>query len=172
MKKFFLSFFVIATSAGYSLYRFFGGSDTNVIEPLPQPSGQTVPSAPTVTTPRARATTSTPVTKPVATPTPAPAPKPKGQYVDGIYTGNSVDVYYGYVQVQAMVSGGRLASVSFLSYPNDRSTSRYINGQAMPQLESEAIQAQSANVSGVSGASDTSVGFRESLGNALAQAKS
>ncbi len=41
----------------------------------------------------------------------------------------------------------------------------------MPMLQTEAIQAQSANVSGVSGATDTSAAFVQSLGSALAQAK-
>jgi uncharacterized protein with FMN-binding domain len=93
-------------------------------------------------------------------------------YVDGSYTGSQADAYYGIVQVKATVQNGRLASVSFLQYPNDRSTSRYINSQAMPYLKQEALQAQSANVDVVSGATDTSMAFQQSLGDALAQAKS
>lgn len=85
-------------------------------------------------------------------------------------TGSSADAYYGTVQVQAVVQGGKLVTVNFLQYPSDRRTSQYINGAAMPMLQSEAIQAQSANVSGVSGATDTSQAFIQSLGSALAQA--
>ena len=103
--------------------------------------------------------------------TPAPAAKPKGQYTDGTYTGAAADAYYGTVQIQAVIQGGKLVTVTFLQYPNDRNTSRYINAQAMPALKSEAIAAQSAHVSGVSGASDTSAAFIQSLGDALAQAK-
>jgi len=106
---------------------------------------------------------------PVAAPT--PAPKPKGQYKDGVYTGISADAYYGLVQVRVTISGGRLTDVQFLSYPNERSTSLSINGVAMPYLKQEAIQAQSANVNTVSGASNTSAAFRKSLGSALSQAK-
>jgi uncharacterized protein with FMN-binding domain len=73
--------------------------------------------------------------------------------------------------VRATISGGKLTDVQFLSYPNDRSTSRRINSVAMPYLTQEAIQAQSASVATVSGASDTSAAFRQSLGNALSQAK-
>jgi uncharacterized protein with FMN-binding domain len=98
-------------------------------------------------------------------------PKPKGQYVDGSYTGIQADAYYGIVQVQAVISGGKLTAVNFLSYPNDRRTSQEINSQAMPMLQQEAIAAQSANVSGVSGASDTSMAFIQSLDSALAKAK-
>lgn len=109
--------------------------------------------------------------KPAPAPAPAPAPKPKGQYTDGSYTGSTADAYYGYIQVRATVSGGKLTDVQFLQYPSDRSTSRFINDQAMPILKSQAVLAQSARVDGVSGATDTSDAFRQSLGSALAEAK-
>lgn len=110
-------------------------------------------------------------TVPIAQAT-TPKPLPPGQYVNGTYTGNPENAYYGTVQVQVAVSGGKIVDVQFLQYPNDRSTSRFINGQAMPLLRQEAIQAQSANVNGVSGASDTSGAFQQSLASALSQAKS
>ena len=105
---------------------------------------------------------------PAATPV---APKPLHQYVDGTYTGTEADAFYGYVQVQVFIQGGKLADVQFLQYPNDRRTSQEINSQATPVLRSEALQAQSANVDTVSGASDTSAAFIESLSAALLQAK-
>jgi uncharacterized protein with FMN-binding domain len=92
-------------------------------------------------------------------------------YRDGSYTGSVANAYYGYVQVKAIISGGALTALQILQYPNDRSTSRFINGQALPALEQEAIRAQTANVDTVSGASDTSGAFRQSLGAALVQAK-
>jgi len=100
----------------------------------------------------------------------AQAKQQSGQYRNGTYTGPSVDVFYGYVQVEAVIQNGQIADVRFLQYPNDRSTSVYINNQAMPLLKQEAIQAQSANINGVSGASATSQGFAQSLGDALSQA--
>ena len=93
------------------------------------------------------------------------------RYTDGTYTGSVADAFYGLVQVQASVSGGKLTDVTFLQYPSDRSTSRFINSQAMPMLTQEAIVAQSADVSGVSGATETSGAFRTSLAVALAAAK-
>jgi uncharacterized protein with FMN-binding domain len=45
------------------------------------------------------------------------------------------------------------------------------NSIADPELTSEAVQAQSANVDIVSGATDTSLAFIQSLTNALSQAK-
>ena len=177
MKKFFLSTFVFLASAGYVAYQYLGGGSANAaqspVATIAQttqtavPSGQTSP-AQVVSTPTPVATT------PVATtPTPVatPAPKQTGQYKDGTYTGSSADAYYGTIQVQAVVQGGKLVAVNFLQYPSDRSTSREINSQAMPMLQTEAIQAQGANVSGVSGATDTSTAFVQSLGSALAQAK-
>ena len=74
------------------------------------------------------------------------------------------------MQVAAVISGGRLTKVTFLQYPTDRSTSKAINQRATPQLAAQAIQVQSANVSGVSGASATSDAFSQSLASALSQA--
>ena len=104
------------------------------------------------------------------TPTPAPTPKQTGKFKNGNYVGPVVDAYYGNIQIKAIIQGDRLADVVFLQYPNDRSTSIEINTQAMPYLKSEAIQAQSAKVNIVSGASDSSKAFIESLGSALAKA--
>lgn len=95
-----------------------------------------------------------------------------GSYKDGTYTGTSVDAYYGNVQVQVMVSGGKIIDVRFLNYPHDRGTSRMINSQAMPYLKSEVITAQNANVDIVSGATATSQAFIQSLQSALSQAQS
>ena len=92
-------------------------------------------------------------------------------YKNGAYTGSSIYVYYGNVQVRATVSGGKLTDVQFLDHPQDRYTSIAINDYAMPILREEAIQAQSANVNVVSGASETSGGFQQSLAAALSQAK-
>lgn len=104
-------------------------------------------------------------------PTPTPIPKKTGIYNDGQYTGNSADAYYGYVQVKAIITNGRLSDVVFLDYPQDRRTSTQINNYAMPILRQEAIAAQSANVNAVSGASATSPAFVESLTSALNQAR-
>ncbi len=92
-------------------------------------------------------------------------------YKDGQYTGQAADAYYGYIQVQVTIQGGKISDVVFLQYPHDRMTSMHINTQAMPFLKQEAIQAQSANVDGVSGATDTSQAFIQSLTSALTNAK-
>jgi len=94
-----------------------------------------------------------------------------GQYRDGVYTGPTVDVYYGLVQVQVTVQGGKIAGVQFLQYPNDRRTSVQINSYAIPYLQQEALQVQSAHVNIISGATFTSRGFAMSLNAALTQAQ-
>ena len=109
--------------------------------------------------------------------TAAPSPQsttapviPGSLYKDGSYTGSVADAQWGVVQVEATISNGKITNVQFLQYPNDRSRSIYINNIADPQLSSEAIQAQSANVDIVTGATDTSEAFIQSLTDALSQA--
>jgi uncharacterized protein with FMN-binding domain len=109
-----------------------------------------------------------------STPTPSSSSEPipaVGQYKDGTYTGSVADAFYGLIQVQAVISGGRIADVVFLQSPNDNRTSREINSQAMIILKEEAIQAQNAQVDIVSGASQSSQAFRVSLADALSKAK-
>jgi uncharacterized protein with FMN-binding domain len=106
--------------------------------------------------------------QPPAQPTAAPAnPTAAGQYKDGQYTGTRVDAFYGWVQVQAVIQNGQIADVKFLEYPSDRRTSQRINSIATPWLTQEAIQAQSANVDIISGATLTSEAFAQSLQAAL-----
>jgi uncharacterized protein with FMN-binding domain len=95
----------------------------------------------------------------------------RGAYADGAYTGRAVDAYYGLVQVKAIVQGGRLVAIKVLQYPSDRRTSLMINRQALPMLRDEAIQAQSANIDIISGATLTSDAFLLSINSALNQAK-
>ena len=92
-------------------------------------------------------------------------------YKDGQYDGNVADAYYGLVQVRAIIQGGKLTDVVFLSYPNDRSESIKINTYATPILKAEAIKAQSAKVNTVTGATNTSRAFINSLTGALSQAQ-
>ena len=149
MKKFFVSIVFIGLSAFYVFSR------------SPEAAAVIVPISRTIT--------------PTPTPTPVPATMPMKRmmsgYKDGVFTGSVADAYYGLVQVQATIKNSLITDVAFLSYPNDRDTSRYINGQAMPMLTQEAIQIQSANVNIISGATATSGAFRESLAVALASAK-
>lgn len=113
--------------------------------------------------------TSTP--SPIPTASPTPTTTPNSLYKDGSYTGSVNDAFYGNVQVQVVISGGKITAVNFLQYPNSSSHSRQINATADPILSQEAINAQSASVDTVSGATDTSNAFKQSLQYALNLAK-
>ncbi|MEP7173710.1 MAG: FMN-binding protein [Aestuariivirga sp.] len=93
-----------------------------------------------------------------------------GRYRDGNFTGSAFDAYFGMVQVQANVQNGRLVSVDVLDYPNHQRTSRSINRQALPLLQSEVIRAQGTRVNIISGATLTSRAYLRSLKSALSRA--
>lgn len=92
------------------------------------------------------------------------------KYKDGQYVGDEADAFYGLIQVKAIVNSGKITDVQFLEYPNDRQNSIFINQQAMPMLKEEAIKSQSAHVDIITGATDTSNAFIESLNYALNKA--
>jgi uncharacterized protein with FMN-binding domain len=175
MKKYLAAGALIISSLGYFLFQHRGADDeaANVVAPAADLTTVSTPDTTPVATP-SPSPNPTPVTTPKPVPTPTPVPTPvvaTGKYRDGSYIGSVADAYYGNVQVKAIISGGKLTDVQVLQYPNDRDTSIQINHQALPYLKQEAIKAQSANVNTISGASDTSGAFRESLGVALAAAK-
>ena len=64
----------------------------------------------------------------------------------------------------------KLQSVVYLTYPNDRQATIMKSNMAMPAIKQEVIQAQSANVNTVSGATQTSESFIQSIASALSQA--
>ena len=64
----------------------------------------------------------------------------------------------------------RMTAVSVPIYPNHTDRSVFINQNALPILKAEALKAQSAGVNMVSGATDTSQGFEQSLQSAIVKA--
>jgi uncharacterized protein with FMN-binding domain len=87
---------------------------------------------------------------------------------DGTYTGPSVNVNYGNVQVKITVSNGKITDAVAVKAPKGKND-RYTN-MAVPILKAQTLQAQSANIQGASGASYTSYGWFKSLQGALADA--
>lgn len=81
--------------------------------------------------------------------------------------GDSVPNQYGNVQVKVTVQDGKLTRVTFLDLPYGDPTSQSISDQVAPVLAQQAIDAQSADVAGISGATYTSDGYRTSLQSAL-----
>jgi len=106
-----------------------------------------------------------------ATPTADAAPAAPAAVVaakSGTFTGPSVYVNYGNVQVQITVVNGRITDAVAVKAPSGKND-RYTN-MAVPILKQQTLAAQSANIKGASGASYTSYGWFTSLQGALAQA--
>ena len=138
--------------------------------PAPMPTGgaaapttRTTPpdatSAPTsASTTRSAPTTSAPATTATATATQA-------------FNGSLVDTRYGPVQVQAQISDGTISDVAVIAYPDGDGKSSSINARALPELRSEVLTAQQANVDTVSGATYTSTAYQRSLQAAIDDAR-
>jgi uncharacterized protein with FMN-binding domain len=106
-----------------------------------------------------------------ASPTPGATSTPSSSgYRDGTYDGNTYSNQYGDVQVRVIISGGRITDVQPLTLPSDRSRSYEISQEAGPMLHDEAIQAQSAQIDTIGGATFTSDGYARSLQSALDKA--
>ena len=99
------------------------------------------------------------------------SPTQNTKYKDGVYTGSSENAFYGTIQVEATINKNKITDVKFLQYPHDNGESVDVNSQAMPLLKQEAIQKQSANVDSISGATQTSIAFNQSLTTALTKAQ-
>ena len=112
----------------------------------------------------ATATTSASATPTATKTTTAAAPAAKS----GTFTGPSVYVNYGNVQVQITVVNGVITDAKAIKAPSGRND-RYTN-MAVPILKQQTLAAQSANIKGASGASYTSYGWFKSLQGALADA--
>jgi len=93
-----------------------------------------------------------------------------GSYKDGTYTGSAVDNLYGTVQVAAVISGGKITDIRFLQMPSDQENSRVVASFAEPQLKQETLAAQSTHIDFVSGATQDSQSYIQSLQAALDQA--
>lgn len=163
-KKMLLSVAFIAVFGIYVLYERSGASNS---QPL-----NTIPAVPTNSLPQNPSASQVPAqnTNPVTMPPSNAGPMMQGKYKNGQYIGSSADAYYGLVQVKVIISGGRLSDIQFLNYPQDNRSSLSRSNYALPQLKTEAIRSQSSNVDSISGATETSRAFNESLSSALSQA--
>ena len=111
------------------------------------------------------AATTAPATQAPATTPPATTSKTS---INGTFTGPSINVNYGNVQVKITVVNGRITDAVAVKAPTGKND-RYTN-MAVPVLKQQTLKAQSANIQGASGASYTSYGWYTSLQGALAQA--
>ena len=88
----------------------------------------------------------------------------------GTYTGDAVMTRWGVVQVEITVKNGKITKSEAVQYPSDNPRDQEINAYAVPALNDEAVQAQSADIDAVSGATVTSDGYVQSLQSAIDQA--
>jgi uncharacterized protein with FMN-binding domain len=102
---------------------------------------------------------------------PTPTPSPSGPtYKDGQYTGQDFPNQFGDTQVKVTISGGRITDVQAVQLPFDRQRSAEISQYASPRLHDEVLQAQSAQIDSLSGATYTSDAYAQSVQSALDQA--
>jgi uncharacterized protein with FMN-binding domain len=86
------------------------------------------------------------------------------------YTGEVADTRWGPVQVEITVTNGKITAAKPTQVPSDNPRDQEINSYAVPVLDQEAVQAQSAQIDAVSGATVTSDGYIQSLQSAIDQA--
>jgi uncharacterized protein with FMN-binding domain len=106
-----------------------------------------------------------------ATPTPSASSSSPGASKSSTgtktYNGSTASTRWGDVQVTITVTNGKITGVQVPVYPSGNGRDQEINAYALPILTQETLQAQSANIDTVSGATVTSDGYLQSLQAAL-----
>jgi uncharacterized protein with FMN-binding domain len=128
---------------------------TTTFTAAPPDPGTTTTTGPT---PGDRSTTSTTSTAPTTTTT----EPPQTITVEGDAAGSP----YGPFQVQISVTNGEIVDITTLTYPQDR-RSQSINQQVLPYYTAAALDAQSTDFNGISGATVTWRSWRASLASAM-----
>jgi uncharacterized protein with FMN-binding domain len=154
-----------ATAAGLAgLLAFHSHRPTSKVavgSPATTPAAPASPTPPATTTPgspgggAASPTTSSPTTQ-------APSAARRA-------TGQVEDYRYGELSVTVTKQGGRITDVEMASLNETDSRSVQIDNDAIPQLRQEVLDAQSASIDGVSGATFTSQAYAASVQSALDQ---
>lgn len=107
-----------------------------------------------------------------SSPLPSPSSSAAANGSTRTVTGDAIDTRFGPVQVRITLSGKKITKVDVLQYPSEGARDMEISSAALPELNQEAIAAQSAQIDAVSGATFTSDGYTRSLQSALDKAKS
>jgi uncharacterized protein with FMN-binding domain len=142
----------LGPSSGQTVATTQGGNGVGIV------SGGSDPGTGAATDPGATASTG-------AGPTPSASPSATG--ATETVNGSVAQTRWGPVQVQVVITKGRITDVRAIVYPNNNREDEAINSYALPQLHDQVLSAQSANIDGVSGATVTSGGYIESLQAAL-----
>lgn len=133
---------------------------------VPAPTAS--PAAAAQASPNAASGTST--TAPATTPSPSPAATSGGEPAAEVtVTGTAVQTRYGPVQVAVTFDGSTITNVVTVQAPGGERESVQINAKATPILAEEVLQAQSATIDTVSGATYTSDAYRTSVQSAIDQ---
>lgn len=90
-----------------------------------------------------------------------------GSTTAATYDGSTVQTRYGSVQVRVTIQAGKITEITPLQLTDAERKSAQISSRAAPVLRSEVLQAQSANVQTVGGATITSDAYLTSLQAAL-----
>ena len=125
------------------------GSTSSGSSPTSAPSNQSSSGASTGS--------ASPTTSPPATAAPATRTS----------TGSDISFRYGDMAVTVTVSGNKITDVRMATINETDGRSVSIDRFAIPQLEQQAISANSVNIDGVSGATFSSQAFVDSLSSAL-----
>jgi uncharacterized protein with FMN-binding domain len=162
-------FVVVATGAGMGLLMSYH------IQPLtpgsaPKPVGVASGASSTTTAPPSTTTGPATAVPPGAVPTTtAPAPTTSTTATSRTATGQDIQYRYGDIQLSVTETGTKIDDVRVAAEGATDARSEQINSQAVPMLIEQAMDAQSANIDGVSGATFTSQAFQQALQSALSQ---
>jgi uncharacterized protein with FMN-binding domain len=138
---------------------------TPATDPTPAPSKDAAP----VTTQSAKPTPSKSATaSPTPSPTAAATQAASGKAQSGSFTGDPYTMRYGTVQVKITINNGKITDAVAVQAPSGRDQ-RYTD-MAIPVMRQKTLTAQSANITGVSGASYTAYAWYISLQSALSKA--
>jgi uncharacterized protein with FMN-binding domain len=139
--------------------------------PFADPPATTIPRTTTTRRPtKARATTTTrgtATTRAAARTTTTRTTTTRAAPVTKQATGPVVRNEYGPVQVRVTVRAARILDVVAVQLPSAEQRSREISSRAAPLLRQRVLQAQSAQIDAVSGATFTSRSYVQSLQAAL-----
>lgn len=87
-----------------------------------------------------------------------------------VFTGEAVGNPYGAVQVKVRIKEGRIIGVRAVDLPVGDAESASISKRVAPRLAQAIIDAQSADITNISGATYTTDGYRQSVQSALDRA--
>jgi uncharacterized protein with FMN-binding domain len=85
--------------------------------------------------------------------------------------GSDIQYQYGDIELRVTMTAGKITEVTVVKEDITDPHSQQIDEYALPELRSEALSAQSAEIDGVSGASYTSAAYEQSLQSAIDKLK-